>query len=44
MKEMHVKGVTIDEIAEVLTRIPIHPRVVPAIKAAHAMGYVKFLN
>ncbi|XP_074285504.1 inorganic pyrophosphatase 2-like [Silene latifolia] len=38
MKRMHEQGVTIDQIAEVLTRIPIHPRVVPAIKAAHSLG------
>ncbi|KAL9225603.1 hypothetical protein vseg_001508 [Gypsophila vaccaria] len=38
MKEIHERGVTIDQISEVLTRIPIHPRVVPAIKAAHAIG------
>ena len=39
MMELHSKGVTIEEIEEVLKRIPIHPRVVPAIKAAHALGY-----
>uniref|UniRef100_A0A803NYW0 Uncharacterized protein n=1 Tax=Cannabis sativa TaxID=3483 RepID=A0A803NYW0_CANSA len=38
MKELHDQGKTIDEIVEVLNRIPIHPRVVPAIKAAHALG------
>ncbi|XP_021757820.1 inorganic pyrophosphatase 1-like [Chenopodium quinoa] len=38
MKEMHTQGVTIDDIARVLKRVPIHPRVVPAIKAAHAAG------
>ncbi|KAK9706567.1 hypothetical protein RND81_07G135500 [Saponaria officinalis] len=38
MNVMHERGVTIDQISEVLRRIPIHPRVVPAIKAAHAMG------
>ncbi|KAK9706524.1 hypothetical protein RND81_07G132800 [Saponaria officinalis] len=38
MNVMHERGVTIDQISEVITRIPIHPRVVPAIKAAHAMG------
>jgi len=38
MKEMHAKGVTVDQIVEVLERTPIHPRVVPAIKAAHAAG------
>ncbi|KAK9706506.1 hypothetical protein RND81_07G130600 [Saponaria officinalis] len=38
MNVMHERGVTIDQISEVLTRVPIHPHVVPAIKAAHAMG------
>ncbi|KAL9225600.1 hypothetical protein vseg_001505 [Gypsophila vaccaria] len=38
MNEIHDRGVTIDQISKVLTRVPIHPRVVPAIKAAHAIG------
>ncbi|KAI9079227.1 hypothetical protein K1719_038832 [Acacia pycnantha] len=38
MMELQSQGVTIEEIEEVLKRIPIHPRVVPAIKAAHALG------
>lgn len=38
MKEMHSEGVTINDIVDVLQRIPIHPRIVPAIKAAHASG------
>ncbi|KAF3450625.1 hypothetical protein FNV43_RR06714 [Rhamnella rubrinervis] len=38
MKEFHSQGKTIEDIVEVLQRIPIHPRVVPAIKAAHALG------
>lgn len=38
MKEMHAAGVTTDQIVKVLEKIPIHPRVVPAIKAAHAAG------
>ncbi|KAK4269262.1 hypothetical protein QN277_022446 [Acacia crassicarpa] len=38
MMELHSQGITIEEIEEVLKRIPIHPRVVPAIKAAHALG------
>ncbi|XP_074307586.1 inorganic pyrophosphatase 2-like [Silene latifolia] len=38
MKEIHAQGYTIDRISEVLTRVPIHPRVVAAIKTAHAMG------
>ncbi|KAG6575483.1 inorganic pyrophosphatase 2 [Cucurbita moschata] len=38
MMELHAQGRTIDEIAEVLKRAPIHPDVVPAIRAAHAIG------
>ncbi|CAO2814681.1 unnamed protein product [Amaranthus hypochondriacus] len=38
MKEMHSEGVTINDIVDVVKRIPIHPRIVPAIKAAHASG------
>ncbi|KAH0982452.1 hypothetical protein GBA52_009629 [Prunus armeniaca] len=38
MKELHSQGKTIEDIAEVLKRTPIHPRVVPAIKTAHALG------
>lgn len=39
MKELHDHGKTIEEIKQVLRRIPIHPRVIPAIKSAHALGY-----
>ncbi|KAL6996355.1 3'(2'),5'-bisphosphate nucleotidase [Sarracenia purpurea var. burkii] len=38
MEELHSRGKTIDDIAEVLKRAPIHPRIVPAIKAARALG------
>ncbi|KAK2997379.1 hypothetical protein RJ639_039912 [Escallonia herrerae] len=38
MKELHSQGRTIVDIAEVLKRVPMHPRIVPAIKAAHALG------
>ncbi|CAN6573456.1 unnamed protein product [Malus baccata var. baccata] len=38
MKELHSQAKTIEDIVEVLKRTPIHPRVVPAIKAAHALG------
>ncbi|KAG5537846.1 hypothetical protein RHGRI_025072 [Rhododendron griersonianum] len=38
MGELHSRGKTIDDIAEVLKRAPIHPRVVSAITAAHALG------
>ncbi|KAG8380071.1 hypothetical protein BUALT_Bualt07G0155300 [Buddleja alternifolia] len=38
MKELHAQGKTIEDIKEVLRRAPIHPRIVPAIKKAHALG------
>ncbi|KAI4355529.1 hypothetical protein L6164_004292 [Bauhinia variegata] len=38
MMEIHSQGKTIDDIVEVLKRIPIHPRIVPSIKAVHALG------
>ncbi|CAN4086919.1 unnamed protein product [Withania somnifera] len=38
MKELHEQGKTIKDIEEVLKRAPVISRVVPAIKAAHALG------
>ncbi|KAH7565451.1 hypothetical protein JRO89_XS09G0208500 [Xanthoceras sorbifolium] len=38
MKELHSQGKTIEDIAEILKRVPIHPRIIPAIKSAHALG------
>ncbi|KAL1538247.1 3'(2'),5'-bisphosphate nucleotidase [Salvia divinorum] len=38
MNELHAKGKTIEDVKEVLRRIPIHPRIVPTIKTAHALG------
>ncbi|KAJ9568427.1 hypothetical protein OSB04_004393 [Centaurea solstitialis] len=38
MAELHSRGKSVEDIEEVLKCIPIHPRVVPAIKAAHALG------
>ncbi|KAL6496986.1 hypothetical protein OROGR_028915 [Orobanche gracilis] len=38
MRELHAQGKSIEEIKEVLRRVPIHPRIVPAIKKAHALG------
>ncbi|CAN8292806.1 unnamed protein product [Cochlearia groenlandica] len=38
MKELHEHGKTIDEIKQVLRTVPIHPRVISAIKSAHALG------
>ncbi|KAM7253888.1 hypothetical protein ACFE04_031570 [Oxalis oulophora] len=38
MMEIHAQGKTIEDISAVLRRIPIHPRIVPAIKEARALG------
>nr|XP_043617815.1 inorganic pyrophosphatase 2-like [Erigeron canadensis] len=38
MDELHSQGKTIEDMEEVLKRVPIHPRVVPTIKAAYALG------
>nr|GEY13999.1 inorganic pyrophosphatase 2-like [Tanacetum cinerariifolium] len=38
MEELHLHGKTIDDIECVLKRVAIHQRVVPAIKAAYALG------
>ncbi|XP_076958096.1 inorganic pyrophosphatase 2-like [Bidens hawaiensis] len=38
MKELYLQGKSIEDIEDVLKRVPIHPRVVPAIKAAYALG------
>ncbi|OVA08468.1 Phosphatase PHOSPHO-type [Macleaya cordata] len=38
MKELHSQGRTIDEIANVLKRAPLHPNIISAIKSAHALG------
>ncbi|GKV35725.1 hypothetical protein SLEP1_g43954 [Rubroshorea leprosula] len=38
MKELHLQGKTIEDVTEVLKRTPIHPRIVSAIKSAHALG------
>ncbi|KAL6219464.1 hypothetical protein ACLB2K_007223 [Fragaria x ananassa] len=38
MKEFHSQGKTIEDIVEVLKTTTIHPRIVAAIKAAHALG------
>ncbi|KAK4375390.1 hypothetical protein RND71_006067 [Anisodus tanguticus] len=38
MKELHAQGQTIEDIEEVLKGVPIHPKIVPAIKSAYALG------
>ncbi|XVE88743.1 hypothetical protein DITRI_Ditri19aG0093400 [Diplodiscus trichospermus] len=38
MKELHSQGTKIEDIVAVLQRTPIHPRIIQAIKSAHALG------
>ncbi|XP_058750306.1 inorganic pyrophosphatase 1-like [Vicia villosa] len=38
MTEFHSHGITNEDIAKVLHRIPIHHRIIPAIKSAYALG------
>ncbi|KAF8388843.1 hypothetical protein HHK36_025523 [Tetracentron sinense] len=38
MRVLHSQGKTIEDIAECLKRAPLHPRIIPAIKSAHALG------
>ncbi|XP_044497485.1 inorganic pyrophosphatase 2-like [Mangifera indica] len=38
MDELHAQGKTIEDIVEALKQVPIHPRIVPAINAAHDLG------
>lgn len=38
MIELNAQGKLIEDIEQVLRRVPIHPRIVPAIKTAHALG------
>ncbi|PNX86138.1 pyridoxal phosphate phosphatase phospho2, partial [Trifolium pratense] len=38
MMELHSHGKTIEDIVQVLKRIPINPRIIPSIKAAYALG------
>lgn len=40
MTELHSNGKTTDDIANVLKKVPIHPQIITAVKAAHALGYV----
>lgn len=42
MGELPANGKTIEDIEGVLKRVLIHPRIVPAIKSAHASGYHSF--
>lgn len=39
MKELHLQGRTIEEIADCLKRAPLDPHVITAIKSAYDLGY-----
>nr|ACU14664.1 unknown [Glycine max] len=38
MNELHSQGKTIQDIVQILSRTPMHPRIVPAIEAAYSLG------
>lgn len=38
VEELHSQGKTVDDIAECLKRVPLHPQIIAAIKSAHALG------
>ncbi|KAL6006008.1 hypothetical protein ACLOJK_040053 [Asimina triloba] len=38
MSELHSQGKTVEEIADCLKRVPLHPRMITAIKTAYALG------
>lgn len=40
LEELYIQGKTIDDIAECLKGMPLHPHVVEVIKSAHALGYL----
>lgn len=40
VEEIHSQGKTVEDIAECLKHVPIHPQTISAIKAARALGYV----
>ncbi|XP_019223586.1 PREDICTED: inorganic pyrophosphatase 3-like isoform X1 [Nicotiana attenuata] len=38
MEELHSQGKTVEQIAECLKHVPLHPQTVSAIESAHALG------
>lgn len=40
VEEIHSQGKTVEDIAECLKHVPLHPQTISAIKSAHALGYV----
>lgn len=39
LEELHSNGKTIEDIVHCLKQVPLCPRIVTAIKSAHALGY-----
>lgn len=42
LEELHSQGKTIEDIAECLRKMPLHPKIIEAIKSAHDLGYFYF--
>ncbi|KAL3644342.1 hypothetical protein CASFOL_012274 [Castilleja foliolosa] len=38
LEELHIQGRSVDDIAECLKQVPLHPHVIEVIKSAHALG------
>ncbi|GFQ02362.1 inorganic pyrophosphatase 2 [Phtheirospermum japonicum] len=38
LMELHIQGRSVDDIAECLKRVPLHPHVIAVIKSAYALG------
>ncbi|XP_021750952.1 thiamine phosphate phosphatase-like protein [Chenopodium quinoa] len=38
MEELHIQGKTIEDIGDCLKQMPLHPKIISAIKSAHSMG------
>lgn len=38
LEELHSNGKTVEDIVQCLKQVPLHPRIVAAIKSAHALG------
>ncbi|XP_021751268.1 thiamine phosphate phosphatase-like protein [Chenopodium quinoa] len=38
MEELHFQGKTVEDIGDCLKQMPLHPKIISAIKSAHSMG------
>ncbi|KAL2930179.1 Thiamine phosphate phosphatase-like protein, partial [Bienertia sinuspersici] len=38
MEELHFQGKTIEDVGECLKQMPLHPKIISALKFAHSMG------